>query len=242
MARAVKDGEVPPSDPSAAEAPHYLGLRERLRQKLITRGAGALEDYELLETLLCAFIPRRDVKPVAKALLGRFRTLSAIMSAEVSDLRRVAGVGDTTAAYLHAVGEIQRRGAKEAVAKRPVLSSWAALLNYLKLDLQHQTREQFRVIFLDKKNQILADEVMGQGTVDQAPVYPREIARRALEHSASSIILVHNHPSGDPTPSRADIDLTREIIDAMISLEINVHDHLIVGRDGIVSLKAKGLI
>lgn len=225
-----------------APKPHYLGHRERLRKKLTDRGAEALEDYELLETLLCAFIPRRDVKPVAKALLARFGSLSFIMSAPPQELQGVEGVGATTAAYLRAVGEIQVRAAREAIQKRSVIASWAALQNYLRIELQHHSREQFRVIFLDTRNQILADEVMGTGTVDQAPVYPREIARKALAHECTSIILVHNHPSGDPTPSRADIEMTREVIDVLQPFEIRVHDHLIVGRDGTTSLKAKGLI
>jgi DNA repair protein RadC len=233
------------STPSAGDGepkPHYLGHRERLREKLVKRGVGALDDYELVETLLFAFIPRRDVKPIAKALLTRFGSLSALLSADARTLQQTDGVGETAAAYLRAVGEIQVRAAREAIAKRSVLSSWAALLTYLRVQMQHQSREQFRVIFLDRKNQILTDEMLGEGTVDQAPVYPREIARRALEHAASAVILVHNHPSGDPTPSRADIDMTREIIDALTPLEISVHDHLIVGRDGTTSLKSKGLI
>ncbi len=229
-------------DQGEGDAPHYLGHRDRLRSKLVQRGAEALEDYELLETLLFAFIPRQDVKPIAKALLARFGSISAVMSAETIELRRVKGVGETVAAYLRAVGEIQVRAAREAITKRSVLSSWSALLTYLRVSMQHASREQFRVIFLDRKNQILGDEVLGAGTVDQAPVYPREIARRALEWAASSVILVHNHPSGDPSPSRADIDMTRDIIDALTALDINVHDHLIVGRDGTVSFKSKGLI
>lgn len=229
-------------DSPSGEKPHYLGHRERLRQKLTRRGAQALEDYELLETLLCAFIPRRDVKPIAKALLTRFGSISAVMSAPVADLKSVDGVGDTSAAYLRAVGEIQVRAAREAIQKRSVLSSWSALINYLRIELQHNTREEFRVIFLDRKNQIISDEVMSRGTVDQAPVYPREIARRALEQECSSLILVHNHPTGDTTPSRADIEMTREIIDALQPFDINVHDHIIVGTGGTTSLKAKGLI
>lgn len=231
-----------PERDGPAVKPHYLGHRERLRKKLTDRGAEALEDYELLETLLCAFIPRRDVKPAAKALLARFGSLSSIMSAPAGELQGVEGVGATTAAYLRAVGEIQVRAAREAIEKRSVISSWAALQNYLRIELQHHSREQFRVIFLDIKNQILGEEIMGTGTVDQAPVYPREIARKALAYECTSIILVHNHPSGDTTPSRADIEMTREIIDVLQPFDIRVHDHLIVGREGTTSLKAKGLI
>ena len=222
--------------------PHWQGHRDRLRGKLIKRGATALDDYELLETLLFAFIPRRDVKPIAKALLKRFGSLSAVLAADAEALIKVSGVGETVAAYIKATQEIGYRASREEIAARPVISSWAALLAYVRQQLQHETREQFRVLFLDKKNQLIADEMLGQGTVDHAPVYPREIARRALELSASALILVHNHPSGDPTPSRADIDITREIIDALAPLEIIVHDHLIAAKSGVTSFKTEGLI
>ncbi len=177
-----------------AARPHWQGHRDRLRGKLIRRGAGALDDYELLETLLFAFIPRRDVKPVAKALLSRFGSLSGIFAADPQELTKVAGVGTTVAAYLKATREIGIRTDREAIASRPIISSWTALLAYVRSQLQHETREQFRVLFLDRKNQLIADELMSHGTVDHAPVYPREIARRALEVSASALILVHNHP------------------------------------------------
>ena len=176
--------------------PHWQGHRDRLRGKLIKRGATALDDYELLETLLFAFIPRRDVKPIAKALLKRFGSLSAVLAADAEALIKVSGVGETVAAYIKATQEIGYRASREEIAARPVISSWAALLAYVRQQLQHETREQFRVLFLDKKNQLIADEMRGHGTVDHAPVYPREIARRALELSASALILVHNHPSG----------------------------------------------
>ncbi len=213
-----------------------------MRSKLLKRGATALEDYELLEALLFAFIPRRDVKPVSKALLARFGSLSAIFAAESKDLTTVSGIGETVAAYLKATQEISARAAREAIQTRPVISSWSALLAYVRSQLQHETREQFRVLFLDRKNQLISDELMSHGTVDHATVYPREIARKALELAASSLILVHNHPSGDPTPSRADIDMTREIIDALGPLEISVHDHLIAAKQGVTSFKSQGLI
>lgn len=225
-----------------AVKPHWHGHRTRLRNKLLSRGASALDDYELLETLLFAFIPRRDVKPVAKALLARFGSVSGVLAAGAADLKKVTGVGETAAAYLKTVAELQGRAAIETLAARPVISSWDALISYVRGQLQHEGREQFRVLFLDRKNQLIADEVMGLGTVDHAPVYPREIARRALELQASSLILVHNHPSGDPTPSRADIEVTREIIDALVSLEITVHDHLIAGKNTVTSMKSSGLI
>ena len=222
--------------------PHWQGHRERLRGRLLKRGPEALDDYELLEVLLFAFIPRRDVKPIAKALLARFGSLSAILAAPPRELTSVDGIGETAAAYLRSTSELHRRAAREEIAQRPVISSWAALLAYVRQILQHESREQFRVLFLDRKNQLIADEIMGQGTVDHAPVYPREIARRALELSASALVLVHNHPSGDTKPSRADIDMTREIVDALTPLEITVHDHLIAGTGGVTSFKSAGLL
>ncbi len=223
-------------------APHWQGHRERLRSKLLKRGAAALDDYEILEVLLMAFIPRRDVKPIAKALDKQFGGLSAILAAPVDDLVKVDGVGETVAAYLKAIAELNSRAARETIRAREVISSWSALVEYVRREIQHETREQFRVIFLDRKNQLILDEIMGRGTVDHAPVYPREIARRALEVQCSSLILVHNHPSGDPKPSRADIDITREIIDVLQPFDISVHDHLIVGTSGVVSFRSAGLI
>lgn len=222
--------------------PHWQGHRDRLRTRLLTRGAHSLDDYELIEILLFAFIPRRDVKPIAKVLLKEFGSLSAVLSADTAALQTVSGIGASTAAYLNTIQEISGRAAREELSRRPVISSWSALLAYVRTELQHQTREQFRVLFLDKKNQLIQDEQMAIGTVDQAPVYPREIARRALELSASALILVHNHPSGDATPSRADIDMTREIIDALSPFDIHVHDHLIAAKSGVTSFKAEGLI
>lgn len=222
--------------------PHWQGHRDRLRGKLIRRGANSLDDYELLETLLFAFIPRRDVKPIAKALLRQFGSLSGVLAAEPRTLQSINGIGESVAAYLQATQEIGNRTALETIETRSIISSWTTLLAYVRRRLQHETREQFRVLFLDRKNQLIADELMGQGTVDQAPVYPREIARRALELSASAVILVHNHPSGDPTPSQSDIDITREIIDALAPFEIQVHDHLIAAKHGVSSFKSNGLI
>lgn len=209
---------------------------------MLKRGAGALEDYEVMEVILMAFIPRRDVKPIAKALMTRFGSLSGVLAAPSADLVKIDGIGETVAAYLKAIAEFQSRAAREEIRKRPAISSWSALMTYVRTELQHEGREQFRVLFLDRKNQLIADEVLGHGTVDHAPVYPREIARRALELQASSLILVHNHPSGDTTPSRADIDMTREIINVLDPLEITVHDHLIAGTGGVTSFRTGGLI
>ena len=233
---------MPGGDSQPDPKPHWQGHRERLRGKLLKRGAGALEDYEVMEVILMAFIPRRDVKPIAKALMARFGSLSGVLAAPSADLVKVDGIGESVAAYLKAIAELQSRASLEEIRRRPAISSWSALVSYVRTELQHEGREQFRVLFLDRKNQLIADEVMGHGTVDHAPVYPREIARRALELQASSLILVHNHPSGDTTPSRADIDMTREIINVLDPLEITVHDHLIAGTGGVTSFRTAGLI
>jgi DNA repair protein RadC len=233
--------------------PHHLGHRDRLRERAQRAGLENLFDYELLELFLFRSIPRRDVKPLAKELLSRFNgSLTAALSAPVEDLLRVStvdsngvklAIGESTALDLKLLHEATRRVvAAEMSKKRTVISSWTALLAYVRVALAHETREQFRVLFLDKKNQLILDEVMNKGTVDHAPVYPREVMRRALELSSSAVILVHNHPSGDPTPSRADVDMTRQVIEAGRALNIAVHDHLVVGRDGVASFKALGLI
>jgi DNA repair protein RadC len=226
---------------SNSAPPHHLGHRERLRRRA-TQALGALPDYEILELLLFRSLPQGDVKPLAKALLERFGGLAGVLGAPVEALKTVKGVGASVALDLKLLQEAALRIGRAEVAKRPVISSWAALLAYAKAALAHEPREQFRVLFLDKKNQLIVDEVMNEGTVDHAPVYPREVARRALELSASAVILVHNHPSGDPTPSGADIDMTRQVIEAGRALKIAVHDHLVVGREGVASFKALGLI
>ena len=223
------------------EKPHYHGHRERLRQRALEGGLGALPDYELLELYLFRTFPRGEVKPKAKALLTRFGSLQAVFAASVEDLRTVAGIGEAAALDLNLLHEATLRAALETVKRRPVISSWTALLAYVRVALAHEPREHFRVLFLDRKNQLIGDETMNEGTVDHAPVYPREIMRRALELSASAVILVHNHPSGDPTPSPADIEMTRQVVEAGRSLKISVHDHLVVGRDGVASFKALGL-
>ena len=241
--------DQPPEKPKAK--PHHTGHRERLRER--ARGAGIhhLPDYELLELFLFRSQPQGDVKPIAKALLTRFGSLAAVLAASVEDLMTVRsedsrgrskGVGAETALDLAALHEVSRRVAKEEANKRTVISSWTALLAYVRMSLQHEPREQFRVLYLDKKNQLILDEIQNRGTVDHAPVYPREVVRRALELSASAMIIVHNHPSGDPTPSRADIDMTKQVIEAARSLSVQVHDHLIVGREGVASFKQLGLM
>jgi len=221
--------------------PHHSGHRERLRERARKGGLEALPDYELLELYLFRSIPLRDVKPLAKDLLARFGGLGGVLGASVEELKTVAGVGESVALELKLAHEAALRIGREPVAKRTVISSWSALLAYVKVALAHESREQFRVLFLDKKNQLIADEVMNRGTVDHAPVYPREVVRRALEVSASSLILLHNHPSGDPNPSAADVEMTKQVVEAGRPLRVTVHDHLVVGRDGVASLKALGL-
>lgn len=228
--------------PAPKPRPHHLGHRERLRDRAIAGGLAALPDYELLELYLFRAIPRGDVKPLAKALLARFGSVGAVLGATMAELQSVKGVGEAAALDLKLLHEAALRIAREPVARRTVITSWSQLLAYVKAALAHEAREQFRVLFLDKKNQLIADEMLGHGTVDHAPVYPREVVRRALELSASALILVHNHPSGDPTPSSADVDMTRQIVDAARALRVSVHDHLVVGRDGVASFKALGLL
>lgn len=224
------------------DKPHEHGHRERLRERAEQGGLAALPDYELLELHLFRSIPQRDVKALSKALLARFGSLGAVAAASATELTSVKGVGPSVALDLRLLHEMLQRAGRAAVRDRPVISSWSALLDYVRTAIQHEAREQFRVLFLDKKNQLIRDEVMNHGTVDHAPVYPREVVRRALELSASAVILVHNHPSGDPSPSAADIAVTKEVVAAARVLNIAVHDHLIVGRHGVESLKARGLM
>jgi len=231
----------PAATGSSPEKPHHAGHRERLRARAAICLA-ALPDYELMELLLARSLPRGDIKPIAKALLARFGGLAGVLGAGPEELKSVAGVGFCAALDLKLVHEATLRMGRGEVKKRTVISSWSALLAYTRIAMAHEAREQFRVLFLDKKNQLIADEVMNRGTVDHAPVYPREIMRLALELSASAVILVHNHPSGDPTPSAPDIDMTRQVVEAGRPLKIAVHDHLVVGREGVASFKALGLI
>lgn len=222
--------------------PHYLGHRDRLRARFLGGGADALPDYELLELILFAAIPRRDTKPLAKALIAEFGSFAEVIAASPARLREVEGVKDGVVAQLKIVQAAALRLSRSRLLGKPALSSWAALLDYCSAAMARATAEEFRVLFLDRKNTLVADEVQSAGTVDHAPVYPREIVKRALELSASALILVHNHPSGDPTPSRADIEMTREVVEAARSLRIAVHDHIVIGRGGTASFKALGLL
>lgn len=201
-----------------------------------------LADYELLELLLFSIIPRRDTKPIAKALIKRFGSFSEVLAAPTQLLTEIEGVGEAVAHQLILVQAAAQRFAQEPLHSATLLSSWSAVVDYCRAAMAFEAREQFRVLFLDKKNGLIADEVQQSGTVDHAPVYPRELVKRALELSATALILVHNHPSGDPTPSRADIDMTRKIVEVAEPLGIMIHDHIIVGRAGHASFKGLMLI
>jgi DNA repair protein RadC len=218
------------------------GHRERLRARFLKGGADAMPDYELLELTLFAALPRRDTKPLAKALLARFGSFAEVIAAPRARLMEVKGVGESVVHHLKIVEAAAQRLAKTRVIGRPALSSWSALLDYCTTAMARCESEEFRILFLDRKNVLIADEVQNRGTVDHTPVYPREIVKRALELSASAIILVHNHPSGDPTPSKADIMMTREIVAAAKALGLAVHDHLVIGRGGHASFKSLGLL
>ena len=222
--------------------PHYLGHRDRLRARFRDAGAEALSDYEMLELVLFRALPRRDVKPLAKHLIAKFGSFAEAVSAPAARLAEVKGLGDAAIAELQIVQAAAKRLARGQVKGKTVLSSWSAVLDYCRTAMAFADKEQFRILFLDKRNQLIADEVQGTGTVDHTPVYPREVVKRALELSATAIILVHNHPSGDPTPSRADIQMTQSIEVIAKPLGISVHDHIIVGKDGHASLKGLKLI
>ncbi|MFC5386351.1 DNA repair protein RadC [Aquamicrobium segne] len=224
------------------EKPHYLGHRERLRERFTASGPSALPDYELLELLLFRLIPRSDTKPVAKALLARFGTLAEVLGAPAHLLQEVKGIGPAVALDLKVIAAATQRMMHGQIKDREILASWPQLLDYCQAAMAFEEREQFRILFLDKKNGLIADEVQQTGTVDHTPVYPREVIRRALELSATAIVLAHNHPSGDPTPSQADIEMTKEIIETGKRLGIVVHDHLIIGKKRYVSMKGLLLI
>jgi len=230
------------SDVALDETPHYLGHRERLRERFLAGGLDAMPDYELLELVLFAAVPRRDTKPLAKDLIEKFGSFAEVIAAPRERLIELEGVSDAVATQLKIVEAAALRLSRTKLIGRPALSSWNALIDYCAAAMARSQREEFRVLFLDRKNVLIADEVQSTGTVDHTPVYPREIVKRALELSATAVILVHNHPSGDPAPSRADIAMTREVVDAAKALRIVVHDHVIVGRSGHASLKALGLL
>jgi DNA repair protein RadC len=226
----------------ATELPHYIGHRDRLRERF-REGGDSLPDYELLELTLFAVIPRQDVKLLAKTMLAEFAgDLTALFAAPRERLKQIDGVGDAVADHMALINAFITRAAKQRMTEREVLSSWNAVVAYCTRAMAGQTTEQFRILFLDRKNKLLRDEVHGKGTVDHTPVYPREVVKRALELGASALILVHNHPSGDPAPSTSDVEMTKEIVAAAKTLDITVHDHLIIGRDRHASLKQLGLM
>jgi len=225
-----------------AGKPHYLGHRDRLRKRFREGGDDALPDYELLELILFRALPRRDTKPLAKALIEKFGSYPEVINAPDERLREVEGAGDAVITELKLVKAAALRLMKGDFMERPVLDSWSALLGYCRAAMSFETKEQFRILFLDKRNRIIADEVQQQGTVDHTPVYVREIVKRALELSATAIIMVHNHPSGDPSPSRPDIEMTKQIVASAKNLGITVHDHIIVGKQGHASFRGLGII
>jgi DNA repair protein RadC len=231
----------PPPAADGGEKPHHLGHRQRLRERLLQGGAAALADYELLEILLWAGNPRGDTKPLAKQLIEEHGGLGQVLSAERDRLLAGAGVGESAAAIILAVREAALRLLKAEVKDRPVLGSWQKLIDYCSARMAHSKIEEFHLLFLDRKNALIADEAHQRGTVDHTPVYTREVVKRALELGASAIIMVHNHPSGDPTPSKADIEVTKEVAKAAALLGVTLHDHLIIGKGRHTSLRSLGL-
>lgn len=228
---------------SKGKLPSYLAdHRKRLRARFMEGGADALPDYELLELTLFRAIPRQDVKPLAHSLLDKFNDFNGVITAPQARLREVKGVGDAVICELKIIEAAAHRLARSRVIQRPVVSSWDALIDYCHTAMAHRDTEQFRVLFLDRKNVLIADEAQARGTVDHVPVYPREVVKRALELNASALILVHNHPSGDPTPSREDIDMTAQISRAASALGITLHDHLIIGKSRELSFRAEGFL
>jgi DNA repair protein RadC len=222
--------------------PHYFGHRDRLRHRLLTAGPDALAEYEMLELVLMQAIPRRDTKPLAKQLIARFGSFAAVVAAEPTALQEVKGVGDGVVAMLKIVQSAAQLMQRQLVLKRPVLGSWQQLIDYCHSIMAHEKIEQFRLLFLDGKNRLIADELQNFGTVNHAPVYIREVVKRALEYHALAVIMCHNHPTGDPSPSRDDITLTREIKKALEVVGIKLHDHLIIGKEGHASLRSLRVI
>jgi len=232
-----------PVVPPPPGEPHHKGHRQRLRTRFLEAGPDALQDYELLELLLFQAIPQRDTKPIAKELLRTYGSLWAVVNAPADSLARHDHVKEAAIAALRVVGAIGLRMARQELKKKPLIGSWQKLIDYCEGAMAHEPTEQFRLLFLDRKNMLIADEVQQRGTVDHTPVYPREVVKRALELGATAIILVHNHPSGDPTPSRADVEMTKQIVQAASALGVAIHDHLIIGKGGrYTSFKTEGLL
>ena len=230
------------SDRGAVARPHHSGHRKRLRDRFLATMGEGMADYELLELLLTMALPRRDVKPLAKRLIDVFGGFGAVIGADKQRLRDVEGLGDAGIAAIKVSQVAALRTLRQDILGKNVIGSWDKLLDYCKVAMAHETVEQLRLLFLDRKNILIADELQHRGTIDHAPLYTREVVKRALELGASAIILVHNHPSGDPTPSKGDIEITREVKDAAERLGISLHDHVVIGRDGVASFKNLGLI
>jgi DNA repair protein RadC len=230
------------SDSQKAPRPHFHGHRQRLRDRFLATGGDGMPDYELLEMLLTQAIPRRDVKPLAKELLARFGSFAGVITAEPERLLAISGMGESAVAALKVVRAAAVRLLREEATGRDVIGSWDKLVDYCRAAMAHETVEQLRLLFLDRKNALIADEVQQRGTVDHTPVYVREVVKRALELGASALIMVHNHPSGDPTPSRGDIEMTQQVKDALDKIGIALHDHVVIGRKGHESFRAKGLL
>lgn len=231
-----------PVGPSG-KVPSYLAdHRKRLRHRFLTGGAAAMPDYEILELMLFRAVPRQDVKPLARRLIEQFGDINGVLSAPIRRLEKVEGVGPAVALELKIMETVAHRMARAKVMQRHIISSWDAVLDYCHTVMSHRETEQFRVLFLDRKNVLIADEAQANGTVDHVPVYPREVVKRALELNASAMILVHNHPSGDPTPSEEDIAMTHQMADAAKALGITLHDHLIIGKSRELSFRSQGLI
>lgn len=226
----------------AVKATGYHGHRQRLRERFMHGGADAMPDYELLELVLFAAIPRKDTKDLAKRLVARFGSFAEVVNAPDERIREIAGVTAGVVTQLKIIRASALRMMRGQIMEKPALSSWSQVVEYCRAAMGFEAREQFRILFLDKRNRLIADELQQEGTVDHTPVYVREVVKRALELSATAIILVHNHPSGDPTPSRADVDMTKQIVDAAAKLGISVHDHIIVGKHGNASLKGLRLM
>ena len=233
---------TPPGSDQERGEDHRSGHRQRLRNRFLRAGREALQDYELLELILFRSIPQRDVKPLAKNLIAHFGSLAEVIGASYQRLTQVHGLGEQTALDIKIIEMAGQELAIGAIPKREILSSWSAVLDYCRASMAFAEIELFRILFQDKRNGLIADEIQQSGTVDHTPVYPREVVRRALELNASALILVHNHPSGDPNPSQADIKMTREIADIAKPLGVMLHDHIIIGRNGHSSLKGLGLV
>jgi len=220
----------------------YAGHRQRLRDRFLKTNGCELADYELIELLLCSAMPRRDVKPIAKSLMRRFHSFAGVLNADCAELQKIGGIGEAAAVSLMAVRQAAERLLQHDVMNQPVLSNWQSLMDYCRVAMGHNKTEQFRVLYLNRKNVLIADEPQQEGTVDHTPVYPRKVIKRALDLEASALIMVHNHPSGDPTPSQADIEITRDLQAAGEKLGIQLHDHVVVSKSGNVSFKTLGLL